>query len=283
LVFFVPFRDEIDFQKLKEEKKSKKTKTLAWMCDDKWRWEHFGKRICWSFDYVATTDIGSVRKYRRIGYKNVILTQWGINKLYKNISLEEKTIDVSFVGQVNPWRKYVIDRLVDADIKVDCYGYGWKNGRVEEKTMFDIFQKSKINLNISNSIQWNWKYLLRINWDVDKKMDLPHQIINMFPLIHTLFFPKRKEDLKARFFEVTGSGGFLLSYNVESLNKYFEIGKEIVCYQNIDDLIIKIKYFLKNDKKRKNIAELGYLKTKNNFTYHRIFADLFNKISLYEK
>lgn len=283
LAFFVPFTNEIDFKKLKDEKKSKKTKTLAWMCDDKWRWDKFGKKICWSFDYIVTTDIDSVKNYKIIGYNNAILTGWGIKNIYTNrVKKEKKTINVSFVGQINPWRKYVIDRVKRAGINVVCYGYGWENGRISEEEMFSIFKKTKINLNISNSVQWDWRYLLRINWIVDKKMDLSHKIINMFPLIHTLLAPKRKEDLKARFFEVTGVGGFLLSYKVENLNKYFNIGKEIVCYKNIDDLIKKIKFFLKNEVKRENITKLGCIRTKNEYTYKKIFIDLFRKIDIYE-
>lgn len=282
LAFCVPFTNQLDSSVFNSSPESR-TPFIAWMCDDKWRWEAYGKNVCWMFDYVVTTDPNAVKKYERIGYNNIILSQWGFDSPRKVSTRKEYLYDVTFVGQVNPWRKYVVDRLRKSGVNIKCFGFGWEGGRVNDEEMKSIFSKSRINLNISNSVKWDLRYLMRVNFDVDKSMDMPHRILNMFPLVHTLFFPKKKEDIKARFFEVTGCGGFLLSYDVENLGRYFNIGKEIVCYKNVDDLIKKIKYFLRENERREKIASSGYSRTKKEHTYSNRFNELFSKIGLDEK
>lgn len=281
IAFCVPFTYQLD-PSIFNSNSSGRTPLIAWMSDDRWRWESYSKKICWMFDYVITTDPNALEKYKKIGYKNAMLSQWAFDGVNKTLKIKKYKYDVSFVGQINPWRKYVVHRLRNAGINIKCFGFGWNNSRVSDADMRKIFAQSKINLNISNSVKWDLKYLTRVDFGIDKSMDIPHKIINMFPLVHTLFFPKRKEDIKARFFEVTGCGGFLLSYYVEHLDKYFDIGKELVCYKNIDDLIEKIKYFLKENKKREEIAFSAYLRTREDHTYTNRFGKLFSKIDIHE-
>ena len=279
LVFCVPFSDIFD-KRILGSPNEYKTPFIAWMCDDKWRWEIFSRNICTLFSNVITTDPGAIKKYKSINYDNAILSQWAFNDVPNVTRFKKYFYDVTFVGQINSWRKYVVDRLKQSGIDVKCFGFGWKDGRVDDVEMRNIFAHSKINLNLSNSIKWDIRYLTKINLVVDKNLDIPHRVLNMFPIIHTLFFPKRREDIKARFFEVTGCGGFLLSYYVENLETYFIPDKEIVCYSNIDDLIKKIKYFLKNDIERESIANNGFLRTKTDHLYKNRFNDIFVKIGL---
>ena len=46
------------------------------------------------------------------------------------------------------------------NINVHCFGDGWINGRVTDEDIEQIFVSSKINLNISNSISYDIRYLL---------------------------------------------------------------------------------------------------------------------------
>ena len=40
-----------------------------------------------------------------------------------------------------------------------------------------------------------------------------------------------------RTFEVTGSGGFLLTDNAEDISKFFAAGEEVVLYKDINDAL----------------------------------------------
>jgi len=88
------------------------------------------------------------------------------------------------------------------------------------------------------------------------------------------------EQIKGRNFEVPGCGGFLLAGNVEDLESYYEIGKEVVCFDDNKDLIEKIKYYLAHGDERAAIAQRGYERTIRDHTYARRFEDIFGKIGL---
>lgn len=279
LVFTFLFEEEIypeTFQKIKDLSKA----SITWMADDKWRWENFGKKYCNNFDYVVTTDPKAIEKYESIGYENAILSQWGIDpKIYRDKNTK-KDIDVSFVGRANPWRKFVVKELLRKGIEVECYGFEWENGRVTQEEMIDVFNRSKINLNLSNSVKFNFKYLLDINVSWDSDRSFVRNIYSIFgPQINTVLSKKRKEDIKARFFEVIGCGGFLLSYGVEYLSDYFDLEKELVTYDSLDDLASKISYYLENDREREKISKNGYNRVIREHTYEKRFARIFKELA----
>lgn len=66
------------------------------------------------------------------------------------------------------------------------------------------------------------------------------------------------DDVNMRNFEVTGSGGFLLTNRIPSLEELFIDGKECVMYDSFDDAVEKAKYYLEHDSERQAIAHAGY-------------------------
>jgi spore maturation protein CgeB len=70
-----------------------------------------------------------------------------------------------------------------------------------------------------------------------------------------------------RLFEVTGIGSCLLTDNKQNLSDLFEIGKEIVVFDNTEDCITKAKWLIEHDEERKRIALAGQKKT---LKYHSV-------------
>lgn len=255
--------------------------SVVWMNDDQWRWESLGKRVCFSFHHVITTDPDAIAKYRTIGYRHALLSQFACNTNIFNKRPLKKDIDVSFVGLPNPWRKFVVSELKKNGINIQCYGYGWPNGRITVREMVSIFNRSKINLNISNSVQYDLKYLTTFNFTWDRNQSLVRNLYGICgPQLNTLLSPKKNDQIKARLFEVTGAGGFTLTYPVEHLETYFNIPKDMVVYANTSDLTQKIQYYLKYPNKRETIAQSGYRTTITKHTYRKRFETLFKQIKL---
>lgn len=75
-----------------------------------------------------------------------------------------------------------------------------------------------------------------------------------------------------------GCGGFLITNFQEELTDYFEIGKELECYESKEDLLEKIQFYLKYDEIRKEIAENGFLKVKKYHTYDKRVEHMMNTI-----
>ena len=74
-------------------------------------------------------------------------------------------------------------------------------------------------------------------------------------------------DINYRTFETTGCETFLLTNYTPGLEKLFDIGKEIVVYNDLNDLDHKVKYYLENEEEREKIAKAGYERSKKDHTY----------------
>lgn len=75
-------------------------------------------------------------------------------------------------------------------------------------------------------------------------------------------------DINYRTFETTGCKTFLLTNYTAGLEKLFNIGTEIVTYDNFNDLDEKINFYLNNESERKKIEDLGWQRSKKEHTYY---------------
>lgn len=66
-----------------------------------------------------------------------------------------------------------------------------------------------------------------------------------------------KTGIPLRAFDIMGCGGFLLSNYQQELLEYFVPDEDFVYYNNYEDLMEKVEYYLVHDKERKEIAENG--------------------------
>lgn len=252
LLFAVLFEQEIFPETIRTITEELDTVTFNWFTDDHWRFDNFSRFYAPPFSYVATTDPQSVPKYHGIGYENVILSQWACNQyLYKPIP-GERTMDATFIGMPHGDRKKIIRHLRKNGIDVKTWGYGWPEGRLTQQQMIETFSRSKINLNLANSSTKS----------------------------RIFFWRKGTQQIKGRNFEVPGCGSFLMTNYVAHLEDYFEIGKEVVCFENQKDLLEKIRYYLKNDEEREAIALAGYERIINDHTYEKRFRIIFQKMGL---
>ena len=262
ILFFILYKGAFEFSTL-DYLKSRYI-TINWFCDDQWRFDIFTRYQAPHFTYAVTTDKFALNKYRNIGYKNVILGQWASFAFDKNINFRtvKYKYDVSFVGGINSYRKWLVSKLKKAGIKVECFGTGWKNGRVTFDEMGEIFKTSKINLNISNSANYDIRYVFS-----------SLRSIKVF-----LKSKKRIEQIKARNFEIPAFGGFQLTNYIPFLEDYFEIGREVALYSSFEDLLLKIRYYLENESIRNKIACKGYEKTIQEHTYSHRLKKIFNEL-----
>lgn len=261
LIFFILQEKQIIADTLKQLQRDNHF-IVNWFGDDQWRFEDFTCKYANYFDACITTDKFSVDKYKAIGQNNVVRSQWASLDShidYKNI---EYKYDVSFIGGANAFRKWFVKELEKRGIIVHCFGDRWENGRVSYEQMEEIFTTSKINLNISNSTQYDIRYLLAN----------PRNIIN------TLRSRKNKSQTKARIFEIPVQGGFELTEYVPSLEDYFDIGNEIACYRDIDEAELLIKYYLVHDDEREAIKLHGVQKAREQHIFKNRIVEFMKEI-----
>jgi len=308
LLFVILFTDQFDPLVLREITETP-LPTLNWFCDDHWRFDNYSREWAPCFKWVVTTAASALPKYASLGYHNVIKSQWGCNdELYRKMDVPLK-YDVAFVGQPHGNRLQVILALRKAGIKVHVWGAGWESGRLSQEEMIRVFNQSRINLNLSNgsiptdapprvippTVRPSETFRSRVSRFLDS-VPFGSQVKAMGKgWISGLSSPLTAsadsgsietaeahyiDQIKGRNFEVPGCGGFLLTGNAENLGQYYEIGKEVVCFDDRQDLIEKVRYYLKHEDERAAIAQAGYERTKRDHTYPRRFSEIFEQLGM---
>ncbi len=279
--FFVLFTDEIKKETIREITEKSGSITFNWFGDDHWRFNNYSRFWAPLFHWVSTTDSASVEKYLEIGYQNIIKTQWGFNHhLYRHFDIP---VDrwVTFVGQVHSQRRKIIYQLKQRGVVIECWGRGWKNGRLSQDEMIRMYSRSKINLNFTeSSIALRWKPIIKVflNRRADDSLHLNSPTTMVQNTI--ALTSRRRSQIKARNFEIPGSGGFLLTQYADDLEKYFVPGKEIAIFSNADDLKEKIQYYLKHEKEREDIRLAGYRRALREHTFEQRFREIFQAMGL---
>lgn len=258
LIFFSLLTNQFEKETLNYLKS--KYVTVNWFGDDQWRFDNFTKLYANYFTWCISTDKYAIPKYKAIGQKNIIYSQWAaINEHKVDVLYQDYQYDVSFVGGYHPYRKWFIHQLSKLGVSVEVFGNGWPNGPLKSREMNNIFFQSKVNLNIANSNSFDFRYL----------------ISSPRALALTIKSRKGASQIKARNFEIPYFGGFQVTDYVPSLEDYFDIGKEIVCYTSPYDAALQIRYYLENDIEREKIKNNGHHRAVSEHGYlHRLTSIL---------
>lgn len=284
ILFSILFKNELDMEVIDRISSSTDTVTINWFSDDHWRFESFSRHWAPRFNWVVTTSERALPKYEEIGYRNVIKSQWGFNKaLHRRLDMPMK-YDVTFVGQPHGDRRSVVDALRRNGINVEVWGTGWETGRIEQENMIQVFNQSRINLNLSNASTAGPsrrvpKGVMRTRALAGKALELSGfgrrakawRRSRLASRAEQINLP---DQIKARNFEIPGCGGFLLTGNAENLEDYFKIGEEVVCFDSLVDMLDKIRYYVAHEGEREEIAWAGYERSQREHTYEHRFQEI---------
>ena len=210
---------ESTFQKIRE----KGSLVIGWFFDDEVRFDNYSKWWIPYLDYILTVDRQSVKRYRELGAMAINLLATSNPNIFKMMPEPEKRYDVSFVGTMYADRADLENELLKRGIQVKTFGRGSAGGYVSVNEMVEIYNSTKVNLCFVKS------------YDI-----------------------KTRPQMKNKIFDVCMCGGFLLCEYIPGIEKYFEIGKEIVCFRDIEAATRKIQFYLENERERKKIARAGW-------------------------
>lgn len=76
-----------------------------------------------------------------------------------------------------------------------------------------------------------------------------------------------RSGIPLRALDVMGAGGFLMSNYQPELAEYFDDGKELALYGSMEELMNKTAYYLAHEKERQEIADAGFRKVRELFSY----------------
>ncbi len=199
------------------------------------------RRWAGAFDCNLTNSRTHVDIYRADGFECLYLpTGFHYDPAIQRFNPDEKFLyDLTFVGSCKPERKLFVDELIARGINLQIFGNGWQGAKFSDEGS-RIFRQSQINLGFGYNV-------------------IGKQITN----------------LKNRDFECPGSGGcYLTTYDWE-LAELFHVGKEILCYRDIDDFIEIYSYYHRRPNRCRQIAEAGFKRAIAEHTWAHRFQKAF--------
>lgn len=172
-------------------------------------------------------------------------------KFHKKVELNENNLkkyscDISTYGSPHNYRSFFFEQLTNLNLRIKIWGHTppiWLKS--------DKFKSLYIG-----------EYLVNDN----KAMAVLSAKINLNTLV-----PFGIHGINVRAFEIAGIGGFQMIHWRRGLADLFTEDKEIVSFNNFNELITKIDYYLKNDVRRTQIAFAGQARAYKDHTYkHRL-------------
>ena len=91
---------------------------------------------------------------------------------------------------------------------------------------------------------------------------------------------QRITQIRLRDFEAPMCGAFYMVEYTKDIEEFFDVGKEIVCYTDADDLVEKCNYYLDHDAERERISQAGHKRAINDHSWQKRFETVFEQIGL---
>lgn len=215
--------------------------------DDPESSEKLSKPVANAFDLVMVGNIAEVDTYRSWGVQEAQWWPLGFrhddydSKLTAlNILNKSRDIEVALMCErLTRYRKKRLDSFVKAFPKGLYRGLGWPEGFLPEKQRIQILQRTKIGINIHNSTG----------------------------------------PINFRTFYLPANGVLQLCDNKSNLAKVFEVGKEVIGYDTIEEAIELTQYYLNHDYERRKIASEGWKRAITDYNEVACFNRVINAIN----
>lgn len=154
---------------------------------------------------------------------------------------------------------------------------GFKIAEIERRrALIELSKHYRVNVYSNSDVS----DLLRIQYcgSVDYWSEMP-KVFRASKINLNLTIPNIKSGIPLRIWDVLGSGGFLLTNYQAEIPYFFEEGKDLVCFDGIEDMSEKVGYYLEHEEERREIAEHGYRKVKEQHNYIERIRRILQQIS----
>jgi spore maturation protein CgeB len=221
---------------LKEIRKVVGSKLAFWTFDDPQLIGRHMKVASW-YDHCFTNSFEAVPKYRESGVESVSYLPWGCDpSIHRRIVLDDLrdakyTTDVCLYGGFQAKRAAFIREI--SDVQLGIWGRGWD--RLNQGDLLRKFWKGSI---------------VRLE-----------ELVKMYSGTKIALNIQRPETTLAtttsRIWEATACGAMLLTERISGIDLAFKVGKEVICYENSEDLREKVMFYLNNKQIREKAASCG--------------------------
>ncbi|MEW6323931.1 MAG: glycosyltransferase [Nitrospirota bacterium] len=204
--------------------------------------ENLTKPAAHAYDLCLTGNVAEVETYKTTGIRNVEWTPMGLlpdiydqSLTYEQILNEERDIALfMMIDRLAPWndRQARLDKLAAAFPASHFYGRGWPRGYLPPAEQVAYLRRAKIG-----------------------------------PNVHLATGP-----LNSRTYHLPANGVMQICDNKKYLGNVFELGKEVVGFDTIDECIDLCRYYLAHDRERRQIAAEGWRRAVKDYNPVAVFS-----------
>jgi spore maturation protein CgeB len=311
-LFFSYFYDACVLPEVIDEIRRMGIVTVNWYCNGSYQL-YLVAEIAPHYDWCLVPERFRLNDYRAMGAHPIYCQEAANPNIYRPYDVPVE-YDVTFIGQAYGDRTAYIKYLLDQNIDVRLWGQGWQKLSLEQiqKAQRAAHQYRILNAGRRLLTTQGWQSVgRRVGHLFGGDDERPHalrqlpvvlpaeilggilsdlEMIQMYSRSkinlgfstcgNTHLTEERIMQIRLRDFEVPMSGGFYMVEYMEELEEFFDIGKEIVCYTDMEDLADKIKYYLRHDSERKTIQRAGYERCRRDHSWHKRFERAFAEMGL---
>ncbi|MCX5694887.1 MAG: glycosyltransferase [Candidatus Omnitrophica bacterium] len=197
------------------------------------------KPVASAYDLCLVGNIAEVDTYRSWGVRFAEWSPLGFqstiydpNLTYSKIINSERDIDLFLMmDRTAPWRSERVNKLAQAFPDAHFYGRGWPRGYLSNVKELEYLRRTKIGPNIHNSTG---------------------------PINYRTFY-------------LPANGVMQICDNKSHLGKIYELGKEVVGFDTMEECIELCRYYLVHDQERREIAANGWKRAITDYNEIAIF------------
>jgi len=211
-----------------------------------------------SYDLLVTSLPNYLEQFRSMGMPASYLPLGFEPRILSLVGRQRKLYDCTFVGGITPWHSTATSMLEEAAkrVHIDFFGYGSEtlspaspirtthHGEVWGLDMYRVLMQSKVTINRHIGISGRYANNMRL-------------------------------------YEATGCGAMLLTDQKDNLKDLFQVGKEVVAYENLDELCSLIAHYRKQPEEREGVAMSGQDRTLRTHTYQTRMEELIKIVKAY--
>ncbi len=217
--------------------------------DDPESSEILSKPVAASYDLCLVGNVAEVETYKTWDVDNVEWMPMGLLPGYYDPAISEKElfsvnrdIDLFLIAdRLSPFRKERLDYLYQQFPYAHFFGNGWPRGMLSLGQEQIFLKRSRIGPNIHNSTG----------------------------------------PINFRLFTLPANGVLQICDNKKHLSQVFELGKEIVGFDSIEECVDLCRYYFAHENERLEIAIAGWKRTMSDYTETAVFSRLLTSINKY--
>lgn len=198
------------------------------------------KPVAAAYDLCLVGNVAEVEMYRSWGIRHAEWAPMGLLPGTYDPTLREEDIlegrrDIDLfmlIDRLSPPRRARMDRMAEAFPGGSFYGRGWPRGYLPAGEDLAMLRRAKIGPNFHNSTG----------------------------------------PINLRLFQLPANGVMQICDNKSHLGAVYELGKEVVGFDTVEECIDLCRYYLAHDRQRREIAAAGWRRALRDYTEVAAFA-----------